>query len=193
MQMMRWKYSSPRGFSMVSPWAFSHCGPSLTMRVSNARPLWFPRPATVLTTKDTRLSWWDMTFRLIAIDVITSLLHMSYAGSFKWSFQCLSPRPGSVLSIEKELRSIAPLSSKLWPFKEGNHQFGPKIGSDSHFLSTHFQTSIALNEILKQALRRFLWAAQIKFAFDADKLLINCKLCTNFVKSVCKGCSNFEF
>ena len=50
----------PWGFSMMSPWAFSHCGPSLTMRVSNAHLLWFPRPATVLTTNDTRLSWRDL-------------------------------------------------------------------------------------------------------------------------------------
>ena len=27
---------------------------------------------------------------------------------------------------------------------------------------------------LEQALRRFLWAAQLKFDFDADKLLMNC-------------------
>ena len=34
--------------------------------------------------------------------------------------------------------------------------------------------------------------AQIKFAIDADKLLLNYKLCANFVKSVSKLCSNFE-
>ena len=33
----------------------------------------------------------------------------------------------------------------------------------------------------KQALRRFLWAAQLKFELDADKLLMNCKICANFV------------
>ena len=33
----------PFGFSIVPPWAFSHYGPSLTMRVSNAHPLKFPR------------------------------------------------------------------------------------------------------------------------------------------------------
>ena len=35
--------------------------------------------------------------------------------------------------------------------------------------------------LIKQALRRFLWAAQLKFDFDADKLLMNCKICANFV------------
>ena len=34
---------------------------------------------------------------------------------------------------------------------------------------------------LKQALRRFLGAAQLNFDFDADKLLMNCKLCANYL------------
>ena len=45
----------PLDFSIVSPWAFSHCWPSLTMRVLNAHPLLFPCLATVLTTKHTQL------------------------------------------------------------------------------------------------------------------------------------------
>ena len=44
-------------------------------------------------------------------------------------FLCPSPSHGSGLVKGKEIRSIGPLGSELWPFKEGNHQIGPKIGT----------------------------------------------------------------
>ena len=37
---------------------------------------------------------------------------------------------------------------------------------------------------LKQALRRFLGAAQLNFDFDADKLLMNCKQFANYLQLV---------
>ena len=40
-----------------------------------------------------------------------------------------SPSPGTGLARGKEFRSIGPLGSELWPFKEGNHKIGPKIGA----------------------------------------------------------------
>ena len=43
--------------------------------------------------------------------------------------KCLSPSPGSGLAIGKEFRSIGPLGSELWPFKEGNSQICHKIGA----------------------------------------------------------------
>ena len=46
--------------------------------------------------------------------------------------------------------------------------------------------------VKKLALRRFLWAAQIKLDFDADKLLMNCKLFANSFQSVFKLCAISE-
>ena len=44
----------------------------------------------------------------------------------------------------------------------------------------------------EQALRRFLWAAQLNFDFDADKLLMNCKLCANYLQLVFELCAISE-
>ena len=38
------------------------------------------------------------------------------------------------------------------------------------------QSFVHFSGLHNQALRRFLWSAQIKFSFDADKLLISWKL-----------------
>ena len=55
--------------------------------------------------------------------MLITLAKKGLLGQFLWP----SPSPGSGLAIGKEFRSIAPLGSKLWLFKEGNHQIGPKI------------------------------------------------------------------
>ena len=44
----------------------------------------------------------------------------------------------------------------------------------------------------KQALQLFLWAAQLKFDLEADKLLMNCKLCANSFQLVFKFCAISE-
>ena len=46
-----------------------------------------------------------------------------------------------------------------------------------------------LNISLNKHLNKVLWAAQLKFDFDADKLLMNCKICANFVQSVYQLCA----
>ena len=47
----------------------------------------------------------------------------------------------------------------------------------------------------KQALRRFLWAAQLKFDLDADKLLDElqnvCQLCAISMQTLYNQCANF--
>ena len=55
------------------------------------------------------------------------------------------------------------------------------IGQPSHWtdslligLQVSVLTSSSMLCIIKQALRRVLWAAQLKYDSDADKLLINC-------------------
>ena len=45
---------------------------------------------------------------------------------------------------------------------------------------------------LEQALQRFLWAAQLKFDFDADKLIMKCKLCAKSLQSLFKLCAISE-
>ena len=55
--------------------------------------------------------------------MLITLAKKGLLGHFLWP----SPSPGSGLSIGKEFRSIGPLGSEIWPFKEGNHQIGPKI------------------------------------------------------------------
>ena len=55
------------------------------------------------------------------------------------------------------------------------------------------QESHRKNDVFnKQALRRFLWAAQLNFDFDADKLLMNCKLCANYLLLVFELCAISE-
>ena len=54
---------------------------------------------------------------------LITLAKKGLLGHFLWP----SPSPGSGLAIEKEFRSIGPLGSALWPFKEGNRQIGRKI------------------------------------------------------------------
>ena len=55
--------------------------------------------------------------------MLITLAKKGLLGHFLWP----SPSPGSGLSIGKEFRSIGPLGSELWPFKEGKRQIGPKI------------------------------------------------------------------
>ena len=60
----------------------------------------------------------------ILITLIT-LAKKGLLGHFLWP----SPSPGSGLSIGKEFRSIGPLGTELWPFKEGQRQICLKIGA----------------------------------------------------------------
>ena len=57
--------------------------------------------------------------------VLPLTVHLSLFGQFV----CPSPRPERALAKEKQFRSFGPLGSKLWPFKEGTRQIGPKIGA----------------------------------------------------------------
>ena len=50
---------------------------------------------------------------------------------------------GNPLAVEKRPGSIAPLQAELWPFKEGNRQFYPKIGANVTDFVNHFQTCIS--------------------------------------------------
>ena len=43
--------------------------------------------------------------------------------------QLLSPWPWTALAIGRELRSIDPLGSELWPLIEGTHQICLKLGA----------------------------------------------------------------
>ena len=57
--------------------------------------------------------------------MLITLAKKGLLGQFLW----LSPSPGSGLAIGKEFRSIGPLGSQLWPFKDGNRQIGPEVGA----------------------------------------------------------------
>ena len=50
--------------------------------------------------------------------MLITLAKKGLLGHFLWP----SPSPGSGLAIGKEFRSIGPLGSELWPFKEGQLQ-----------------------------------------------------------------------
>ena len=65
----------------------------------------------------------------------------------------------------------------------------PKISKDKDRQLFIFFFLKRFAQAEKQALRRFLWAAQLKFDFDADKLMMNCKICENFMQSACKLCT----
>ena len=73
---------------------------------------------------------------------------------------------------------IGPFWTKLWQFSCKKLGFFANSQSNMVILLIFF-TKMAIREAFKkqqQALQRFLWAAQLKFDFDADKLLMNCKL-----------------
>ena len=49
----------------------------------------------------------------------------------------------NALAVEKGPGSIAPLRAELWPFKEGNRQFYPKIDANVTDFVNHFQLCIS--------------------------------------------------
>ena len=58
-----------------------------------------------------------------------------------YKLQCLKSSAGNPLAVDKGPGSIAPLWAELWPFKEGNHQFYPKIDAKVPLFVTTFSNA----------------------------------------------------
>ena len=58
--------------------------------------------------------------------LLWALISQTWNGLLR-HFQCPKSSAGNPVAVEKGPGSIAPLWGELWPFKEGNRQFYPKI------------------------------------------------------------------
>ena len=71
-----------------------------------------------------------------------ALISQAWKGLFGHC-KCPKSAPGNTLAGEKGSGSFEPLGAELWPFKEGNRQFGPKIGAKVADFVTTFLTAIS--------------------------------------------------
>ena len=70
------------------------------------------------------------------VSLLWTLISQAWNGLLR-HFQCLKSSAGNSLAVEKGPGSIAPLWAELWPFKEGNRQFYPKIDANvTDFVTT---------------------------------------------------------
>ena len=75
--------------------------------------------------------------------LLWTLISQAWNGLLR-HFQCLKSSAGNPLAVEKGPGSIAPLRAELWPFKEGNRQFYPKIGANvTDFVTTFSNAHIS--------------------------------------------------
>ena len=75
--------------------------------------------------------------------LLWTLISQAWNGLLR-HFQCPKSSAGNSLAVEKGPGSIAPLRAELWPFKEGNRQFYPKIGAIvANFVTTFSNAHIS--------------------------------------------------
>ena len=75
--------------------------------------------------------------------LLWTLISQAWNGLLR-HLQFLKSSAGNSLAVEKGPGSIAPLWAKLWPFKEGNRQFYPKIEANvTDFVTTFSNAHIS--------------------------------------------------